>query len=142
MKCPRCSSTHITCHDEAVDKAYCLDCGCLWTKWQQSIISEQREEIERLTDLVRYQRGPLLETGLITQEEYLVLLQTHGSVERLHGYDLMRNDRNRYSAALDEIEKLQEVHVADEYEQGSFTHGFVIALNEAAAIARKAKDQA
>ena len=50
MKCPRCSSEKITCHDEAVDKAYCQDCGTLWTQWQQAEIEKQASDIASLSE--------------------------------------------------------------------------------------------
>jgi len=44
----------------------------------------------RLTDLVRHQRGPLHDAGLIADEEYALLAADHTSVARLEGYDEAR----------------------------------------------------
>jgi hypothetical protein len=54
-----------------------------------------RDTIQRLTDLVRYQRGPLHDTGLISDEEYAVLAGDHAAVARLEGYDALRADLTR-----------------------------------------------
>ena len=54
-----------------------------------------RDTIRRLTDLVRHQRGPLYDIGLITEEEYAVLAGDHSAVARLEGYDALRADLTR-----------------------------------------------
>ena len=46
--------------------------------------------IGRLCDLVRHQRGPLFDAGLINEKEYAELAEDHGAVARLEGYDQMR----------------------------------------------------
>ncbi len=62
-----------------------------------------RDTIQRLTDLVRYQRGPLHDTGLISDEEYAVLAGDHAAVARLEGYDALRSDLTRL--LVDAIER-------------------------------------
>lgn len=47
-------------------------------------------EVERLRDLVRHQRGPLHDAGLLTDGEYAELAADHGAVARLEGYDALR----------------------------------------------------
>jgi transposase len=44
----------------------------------------------RLFDLVRYSRAELHESGLITDEEYVMLASDSASVERLEDYDKLR----------------------------------------------------
>ena len=75
----------------------------------QRQLAEVKGEVERLTDLVRYQRGPLLEAELITQDEYQELLQIPGSVGRLHGYDNLRADSQRLREALEAIYAKTEI---------------------------------
>jgi len=53
-------------------------------------IAELERRLQRMTDLVRYQRMELHETGLITDEEYAALVQVEGAVARLEGYDGVR----------------------------------------------------
>ena len=59
-----------------------------------------RAEIERLTDLVRYQRAELHDEGLITNAEYARLAQIKGSPARLEGYDAVRYEADRLRAAV------------------------------------------
>lgn len=54
---------------------------------------------QRLRDLVRHQRAELHAAGLISDEEYAELLSDHGSVDRLHSYDALR-ERLRVAEAL------------------------------------------
>jgi hypothetical protein len=60
-----------------------------------------RDTIQRLTDLVRYQRGPLHDTGLISDEEYAVLAGDHAAVARLEGYDALRAALTAAQAEVD-----------------------------------------
>jgi hypothetical protein len=54
----------------------------------------------RLTDLVRHQRGPLLDASLITDAEYADLAGISGSPARLEGYDALRGELERTKRAL------------------------------------------
>ncbi len=54
---------------------------------QHAKLRAQASEMQRLRDLVRHQRGPLHESGLITDAEYAALAGDHGAVARLEGYD-------------------------------------------------------
>jgi hypothetical protein len=56
----------------------------------------------RLHDLIRHQRGPLHDAGLITDAEYAALAADHGAVARLEGYDALRAENDRLRAALTE----------------------------------------
>jgi hypothetical protein len=68
-----------------------------------------RDTIQRLTDLVRYQRGPLHDTGLISDEEYADLAGDHAAVARLKGHDALRA---ALTAAQAEASLLQqEAHI-------------------------------
>lgn len=53
-------------------------------------VQEQAAEIERLRDLVRYERHALHNSGLISNEEFADLVQVQGAVARLEGYDACR----------------------------------------------------
>lgn len=45
---------------------------------------------QRLHDLVRHQRGPLHDEGLITDAEYALLASDHATVKRLEDYDVQK----------------------------------------------------
>lgn len=60
-----------------------------------SALHESRGEVERLTDLVRYQRAELHHEGLISDAEYADLVKVKGSPARLEGYDAMRAEVER-----------------------------------------------
>ncbi len=55
-------------------------------------VSALAAEVERLRDLVRHQRGPLFDAGLLTNEEYASLAADHGAVDRLETYDDLRKE--------------------------------------------------
>lgn len=73
---------------------------------------------ERLLDLVRYQRQELHQAELITDEEYIQLLQEEGSRKRLESYDELRerlttleaNCKNLLDAAQSAHKELNEIH--------------------------------
>ena len=58
---------------------------------------------ERYRDLVRHQRAPLHEAGLISDEEYASFMGDGGaSVERLQSYDKLKEERENILSALGE----------------------------------------
>ena len=60
-------------------------------------------EKQRLMDLVRHQRGELLEEGLITADEFAALVadsEGGARVARLEGYDALRAENQRLAEAL------------------------------------------
>jgi hypothetical protein len=54
----------------------------------------------RLRDLVRHQRGPLHDAGLLTDDEYAALAGDHGAVARLEGYDALREQLRTLESRL------------------------------------------
>ena len=58
---------------------------------------------QRLHDLVRHQRGPLHDAGLITDAEYAALAGDHGAVTRLEGYDALGAECDSYRRTLQQI---------------------------------------
>lgn len=61
---------------------------------------EARAQVERLTDLVRHQRGALHTEGLLTDAEYADLAGLTGSPARLEGYDALLGELERTKRAL------------------------------------------
>lgn len=69
-------------------------------------------EVERLRDLVRHQRGPLFDVGLLTHEEYAALAADHSSVARLETYDAVRAENIRLRARAEAAEAdREELHL-------------------------------
>ncbi len=68
----------------------------LWNEMMRKLgasrerLAAAQERIQRLTDLVRYQRHEIHTTGLISDEEYSELAQVPGAVARLESYDEFR----------------------------------------------------
>lgn len=61
-------------------------------------VEELRADRLRLRDLVRHQRGPLHDAGLLTDEEYASLAADSGAVARLETYDSLRKERDALRA--------------------------------------------
>jgi hypothetical protein len=57
---------------------------------------------QRMWDLVRYMRGQLHTDGLITDEEFALLVVDHPAVARLEGYDALRVENARLRAEFTE----------------------------------------
>jgi len=81
-------------------------------KWNSTfkIEAESDKEAElpnqRLFDLVRYMRGELFDKGLITMEEFNVLVVEHSAVKRLEDYDaavdtIRRNSQPKMEPGID-----------------------------------------
>jgi hypothetical protein len=68
------------------------ECRAEWKRAEaaEAKVQEQAAEIERLRDLVRYERHALHNSGLISNEEFADLVQVQGAVARLEGYDVCR----------------------------------------------------
>lgn len=66
-------------------------------------MSSLKAEKERLWDLARYQRGELLNEGLITKSEYADLAKDHPTVKRLETYDAMRAEIERLRKSEQEL---------------------------------------
>lgn len=64
-----------------------------------------RRDIQRLFDLVRYCRKELHEAGLISDEEYVTLCSSQGSVERLEKYDRMIEERQQNRDTIGDLKK-------------------------------------
>lgn len=67
---------------------------------------------QRLFDLVRHQRNELHEAGLITDEEYVELIDSGdvgGSVKRLEGYDAMKRRLTDVQALSDDQDELLSI---------------------------------
>lgn len=112
------------------------ECTGMVTKllWYEARVKELEGENERLLDLVRYQRGPLFDTELITREEYESLLQIQGSVSRLHGYDRIREDLKAiYEQRISFLESLLE-----EIKKEALPMGYDWGNSKIAAIAARA----
>lgn len=62
-----------------------------------------RRENERLRDLVRHQRGPLHDAGLLTDEEHAALAADSGAVARLEGYDILRRELEEVRGAAEAV---------------------------------------
>lgn len=61
----------------------------------ERIVRELRDEVERLTDLVRYERHHLFDEKLISEEEFAALVadsENGQRVARLEGYDKPRQE--------------------------------------------------
>jgi DNA repair ATPase RecN len=67
--------------------AYDLTFNWSWMKQIIDALDSSEQTIQRLHDLVRYQRQELFEEQLITEDEYAELAEDHPSVARLEGYD-------------------------------------------------------
>lgn len=63
-------------------------------------VAALRAERDRLCDLVRHQRGPLHDAGLLTDAEYAALAADAGAVARLEGYDAARAEVERLRATV------------------------------------------
>jgi hypothetical protein len=66
-------------------------------------LAELLEKHPRIVDLLRYCRHHLLDEKLITQDEFISLLSTEGTVPRLETYDKMRRHIEHYRTGLDRI---------------------------------------
>lgn len=60
-------------------------------------IAELLEKHPRIVDLLRYCRHQLLDEKLITQDEFMSLLSTEGSVPRLESYDTVRAQIDQFT---------------------------------------------
>jgi hypothetical protein len=58
---------------------------------------------QRMWDLVRYMRGKLHTDGLITDEEFALLVVDHPAVARLEAYDMLRVENKRLRAEFAEV---------------------------------------
>lgn len=75
-------------------------CNCNgYHSWNPKPLPENHQ---RLLDLVRYQRSELHRAALITNDEYLELLEVNGSPRRLESYDSLKH-------RLEECEKAHSV---------------------------------
>jgi hypothetical protein len=74
-------------------------------KAAQEVLDNQAGQIQRLTDLVRYQRHALHDANLITDTEYVALMES-GSVARLTTYDEMRSQSEKDAKLIEELKKL------------------------------------
>lgn len=99
------------------------DCVCDvdWTprelveaRQQLAALREENERLkssrQRLFDLVRHCRIELHDEGLITDEEYAILVDDPDSLSRLHGYDSLAEElarlRDERAVHVGEIENL------------------------------------
>ena len=79
----------------ALEEAACEECNGM---------QQLQAKLERYHDLVRYQRAELHEAELISDKEYAELLSDSKSVDRLHGYDELRERADRLQAEVERLE--------------------------------------
>lgn len=83
--------------------------GCWRERGHHNCAVAMLDAQQREHDLVRHQRGPLHDAGLITDAEYAALAADHGAVARLESYDTLRLERDHLRTDFKRLSRAYEL---------------------------------